>query len=382
MATNKDYNLEKAIARTEQRLINQLIKRLQDESTMEKVRKGQIELWQIEQLNALDKFMQENRQYITNERAAELDKIIQTEIEESYQQGIEDTKVQISNAIKKGYEPTVEPTNAFTGTFAGVNDRAINALMHEVRNNMIAVEYAALRYAEDNYRRIIFDAQVYYQTGSSNLAQAIDMATKDFLKNGINCVEYKNGARVNIQSYSEMALRTASKRAYMQGEATMRDEFNIPLVIVTRRGDACPRCMEYVGKVFVDDVYGNGKPDGKHPLLSTAIAGGLYHPNCRDVHTTYFDGITTERPLPTEEEKQEANRVYQLEQHQRYLERNVRKYDRLYKGAVDPTNKEQYKRLHDQWQTKTRNFVNQHEELRRKHYRERAVTLDNAKKSN
>ena len=34
---------------------------------------------------------------------------------------------------------------------------------------------------------------------------------------GLNCVEYKNGARHTLADYAEMAFRTASKRAYLQG---------------------------------------------------------------------------------------------------------------------------------------------------------------------
>jgi hypothetical protein len=170
-----------------------------------------------------------------------------------------------------------------------------------------------------------------------------------------------------------MVLRTSNKRAYMQGEAAMREEYGLNLVIVTRRGNACPKCMNYVGKVFIDDVYGSGKPDGKHQLLSTAIAGGLYHPNCRDTHTTYFEGITTKRPEPTAAEKAEAERIYNLEQKQRYNERQIRKYDRLAKGSIDPDNKTKYENLKNEWQRKNREFVNEHEELKRKYYREKNI---------
>ena len=54
--------------------------------------------------------------------------------------------------------------------------------------------------------------------GAKTLDQAVDMATKEFLDAGINCIEYKNGRRVNIASYAEMALRTASQRAVLLGE--------------------------------------------------------------------------------------------------------------------------------------------------------------------
>ena len=34
------------------------------------------------------------------------------------------------------------------------------------------------------------------------------MATEEFLRKGIDCIEYKDGKRVNIASYVQMALRT------------------------------------------------------------------------------------------------------------------------------------------------------------------------------
>ena len=89
-------------------------------------------------------------------------------------------------------------------------------------NNLKKAETSILRYASDKYRSIIFDAQVYANTGSGTPQQAIDMATHDFLQSGINNIEYANGARVNIKSYVEMAIRTANSRAHMQGEGEKR----------------------------------------------------------------------------------------------------------------------------------------------------------------
>ena len=43
--------------------------------------------------------------------------------------------------------------------------------------------------SEDKYRQIIFNAQVYANTGAGTYEKAVDMATKDFLKAGINCIE-------------------------------------------------------------------------------------------------------------------------------------------------------------------------------------------------
>lgn len=114
------------------------------------------------------------------------------------------------------------------------------------------------------------------------------------LSRGLNCIEYKNGARHTLPDYADMAIRTASKRAYLQGEGEKRQEWGITAVIVAKRGNPCPKCLPFVGKVLIDDMWSGGKAsDGPYPLMSVAMARGLYHPRCKDSHSTYFPGIST-----------------------------------------------------------------------------------------
>jgi hypothetical protein len=93
----------------------------------------------------------------------------------------------------------------------------VEALIEAVTNDLGKAEHTAFRLANDVYRQTIFRAQVYLDSGTMTLKQAIDMATKDFLDEGINCIQYSDGRRVNIASYAEMALRTASQRATFHG---------------------------------------------------------------------------------------------------------------------------------------------------------------------
>ena len=109
--------------------------------------------------------------------------------------------------------------------------------------------------------------------------------------------------------YKRQAIRTASKRAYLQGEGEKRQEWGIATVIVNKRGNPCPKCLPFCGKVLIDDVWSGGSRDGvdpetgkRYPLMSKAIEYGLYHPRCKDSHTTYFPGISTADDTWTEEE--------------------------------------------------------------------------------
>ena len=67
-------------------------------------------------------------------------------------------------------------------------------------------------------RRICWCAATFPLYFAGTYEKAVDMATKDMLSAGLNCVEYANGARHTLSDYADMAIRTACKRAYLTGE--------------------------------------------------------------------------------------------------------------------------------------------------------------------
>ena len=130
------------------------------------------------------------------------------------------------------------------------------------------------------------------------------------------------------------------------GQANFREKHGMHLVKVNARGTACPRCLPYLGQVYVDDVYGGGTAEESlatgYPMLSEAVAGGLFHPQCKDSCSTYYEGISREPQEITKEQEEEINRRYNLEQKQRYYERNYRKNVRLANGSLTEENVKKY----------------------------------------
>ena len=63
----------------------------------------------------------------------------------------------------------------------------------------------------------------------------------------------------------------------------------------------------------------------KYPFMSSAIAAGLYHPRCKDSHTTYFEGISTppEKNRYTKAELNELVRKQEQESRQQYAKRQM-----------------------------------------------------------
>ena len=216
---------------------------------------------------------------------------------------------------------------------------------------MRKAETAILRMSNDKYRQVIFDAMVYANTGAGTYEKAVDMATKDYRSAGLNCVEYKNGRRVSLESYARMALRTGCKRAYLQGEGTKRQEWGVSTVIMNNRGIACPKCFKFQGKILIDDVWSGGKPsDGPYMLMSTAIQQGLYHPNCKDHHTTFFPGVSRAPKKPTKKARQLSLEDYEREQKENYVKNEAQRCKRLSEFALDKENKEQYAKRAEEWE--------------------------------
>lgn len=398
---NNEYDIAKAFQRIEETLIKSLKRNLTRHLNEEKDLDMNWSAWQTEQLKSLEQFKRNNKTLFKKDFST-----INTDIEElikkSYENGKLNQEKVILEAIKEGnfssndkhinklwhiYKTTknkrirkkqlnriYEKVNQAESNFFQINDRKLKALIKETVENFKKVETSILRYSNDQYRKIIYDAQVYANTGSGTVQQAVDMATKDFLAKGINSIEYANGKMVNIASYAEMAIRTANKRAYLQGEGTKRAEWGIHTVLVPNRGGGCPYCIKFQGKIFIDDVWSGGteaeSKDTGYPLLSTAIKAKLFHPNCKDTTVTYFPGITSDIEPPTREQLKAKTERYILEQKQRDNERKIRKYARLELGSTDAENVEKYHNKKIEWQEYNKEFCKKHN-LKRQYDREK-----------
>lgn len=347
------YNLSEAFEAIEDELIGSMMRNLKRHQAEETRLGFEWEQWQVLQLQALEDYRRRNMKKFPP-RFNKLNAQIEEALRKSYGDGRTAQERKILQAIQKGFKTPLQPFSGaaeIEGTFFQVNDRKLNALIEATTNDMSRAEYAVLRRADDQYRQTIFNAQVYANTGAGTYKKAVDMATRDFLRAGLDCVEYKNGSRHTLEDYADMAIRTANKRAYLQGEGSMRDEWGVPTVIMNKRSCPCPLCAPFVGKVFIDDVWSGGGKDGispvtgiKYPLMSDAISQGLYHPRCKDVHSTYFEGISTppEGSQYTADELDEMAQKYEAQQKQGYCERQEKRYERISKYSLDPDNQRMY----------------------------------------
>lgn len=345
-----DYDISNAFARIEDELISSMFRNFKHHRAEETKEGFNWEMWQVRQLKALDEYRRANKKIFTK-KFANLNTRIDQFIKQARSDGAAKQEIAMLEAMKKGYKTrrTFRGNARIAADFIKLNDRKMDALINATTHDLERAEHAMLRMANDQYRKIIFDAQVYALSGAGTYEKAVDMAARDFLKAGINCIAYKNGARHTMQDYVSMVLSTTGKRAYLTGEGEMRKQWGESLVIMNKRGNPCPLCAPFVGKVLIDDVWSGGKPDGVHLLMSSAIDKGLYHPRCKDGHTTYFEGISDEGEPYTESERRELIKQYNAEQKHNYAKNQAEKFGRIAMYSLDAENKKVYAERAEKW---------------------------------
>lgn len=344
-----DYDISKAFEKIENELISSMIRNFKNHRVEEDKNNFCWTQWQAEQLKSLEEYRKHNAKKF-GKRFKNINSKVEEMIRTAKADGNASQEAEILEAVKDGFKAPKKPSAHSTAEFFKVNDRKLDALIKSTTDDLKRAETAVLRMSNDKYRKAIFNAQVAMNTGAVTYEKAVDIACKDMLNAGLNCVEYKNGARHTLSDYADMAVKTANKRAYLRGEGEKRAEWGVSLVVVNSRQGGCPDCAKYIGKVFIDDVYSNGKKsDGNYPLLSTAIKNGLFHPRCKDSTSTYYPELDDlDAPL-SEDEIKELDRQRGIEEKQQYAQRQAERFDRRAEYSLDEDNKRIAQTRADEW---------------------------------
>ena len=372
----KFSDIAKIFEEIELRLISSLKRNLALHKKWENEEGFKWSAWQAEKIQNIDKFRREN-QGILGEYTDVIDRQTRTLMEEQFKEGEELVNSQIDDILSE-----TTANDVVSNDFFGVNRMKMDTLMSDITRLEKDVSSAALRMTDDIYRQTLNKAQLSIGTGSMSPQEAIDSAVKDFIDKGINCIEYRDGRRVNIADYVRMALRTTSTRAALQGEAKRRTELGYDTVLVSQYSACSDTCLPWQGRVYIDDVFTvwNGERSGGRgrsnycgkwfTLLSVAIRAGLFHPNCRHTMTTWIDGISSkQKPLDISKVRETAK----LEAKQRRLENKVRQAKRSVLGYSDPRNIKQAKSDLKEAQRELREFVSEHTEVLRRDYEREKV---------
>lgn len=237
----------------------------------------------------------------------------------------------------------------------------------------------------DVYRRITGRASGNVLLGGLTRRQASQRALDQFASQGITGFVDSAGRNWNMASYAEMAVRSVTARAAIEGHIDTLGGLGVGLVIVSDAPLECPLCRPWEG-----DVLTLGAESGPHTIrtehsiqpsglfaptatvavhvagsLTEARAAGLFHPNCRHSLAAYLPGVTTRPPHHAT-----PGTTYEDTQRQREIERHIRRWKRLQAAAMDEQSRRRAGGKVRAWQAAQREHVAAHDDLRRKPARE------------
>lgn len=367
-----DYkDIAKIFEEMELRLIASLKRNLSRHKAEEQKEGFKWSAWQAEKLKNIDKFRKEN-QDILGEYIDVIDKETRQLMIEQFREGEQVAKQSVIEASEKGANILNTPTAIPSDHFFGVNTPKMKRLMDDITTLEKTVETAAVRNMDDVYRTTVNKAQLMMNAGKLTLTKAIDLATREFLDKGINCIVYANGRRVNIADYVRMALRTTSTRATLQGAAKRFAELGYDTVLISQYGKCSKTCEPWQGRAYIDDVFTiwNGEINGDlgkshycgkwFTRLSVAIRGGLFHPNCRHTMGRYIEGLTDiPKPIPAEKIREQRA----LEEKQRAMERSIRVLRRKIEGTQDEQRVKEYRKTLRKEIKELDTFVKEHDDI-------------------
>jgi len=234
-----------------------------------------------------------------------------------------------------------------------------------------------LRDVLDAYRRVIAQATAASVAGGITRREASQMAWARFVDRGLTSFRDVSGRRWRLTSYVEMALRTVTARAAVQGQTDRQQRLGLDLVVISNAAQECERCRPYEGQILRIGAGPTGWIKVPHQItgepieiyvkatLEAARAAGLFHPNCRHSARAYLPGVTKLPPQPTADPEGDLAR-----QRQRAIERNIRRWKEREAAALTPEARAGAKARVRKWQNAMRQHLANNPALKRLSYRE------------
>lgn len=275
--------------------------------------------WQIENLQEAGYLMEDIQQEI-----AKATKIQQEEIAEAMEEaGVKAISYEDTIYRKVGLSP--EPLEK-SPHLIRLMQRAYEATVGEWKN----YTRTTANKTQQLFVEALDKAYTLVTTGAMSYTQAVREVINNIVADGVK-VTYPTGHEDTIETATLRAVRTGVSQATSQIQMARADEMGAEKVIISSHLGARPSHQVWQGKIF-DKSELSSTAEGM-PALGTA--GGLCGVNCRHSWSVWYDGMDN----PFEQYDSDENlKQYEKEQHQRTLERRIRKTKREVMGlkeAVD-----------------------------------------------
>jgi hypothetical protein len=209
-----------------------------------------------------------------------------------------------------------------------LGERATSAIRVDLQTELKDIRARILRQHDDLYKLTASGAATHNMlTPGRTIKDAQQNMMRDLLQHGVTGFTDKSGRNWQLSSYVEMAVRTASMRAYNEAHMQVMQAAGVTLFMVPIHMHTCPICHAWQGKIL------SLTPDDRaDATVDEARAAGLWHPNCSHILSTWRDG--DKRPTVTEWSEQDE-KLWTSSQQQRNLESRIRAQKRVLVNAED-----------------------------------------------
>ena len=175
------------------------------------------------------------------------------------------------------------------------------------------------------YNEIVTKATTAVASGVKTSQQALEDAVTELGSRGISQIRYDGRGTLQVEDAIRSTIRTEINQEAASASLELYAEAGQDLVEVSWHTGARPEHAEWQGGIFSL----SGTSD-KYPEFIEATgygdAAGLCGVNCRHTFGAYDEDLGKRYPEPIDRE--ENDRIYDLEQKQRYQERKIRELKR------------------------------------------------------
>lgn len=169
------------------------------------------------------------------------------------------------------------------------NLQAMKVISDNIYNRFQDISALVGRRIDGIYRTTALEAIKSNISGFDSLSKVAGNLRKGLADQGITGFTDKAGKAWNMQTYSEMVARTTTMETFRQGTGNEYLQNNIDLVQITGgSANSCDVCSKWE-----DQIVSLSGTDENYPSLDSAIAEGLFHPNCVHSYHVVIPDLTT-----------------------------------------------------------------------------------------
>ena len=304
--------------------------------------------WQTKKLAEMGALNAENAKII-NRAMKDVPQEIKNALNGASKVALSDVDKLINEAIEKGVI-NAAPSDSVQDVIQSLMSQAVddanlvNTVMLQsaqsayttIINDVAYWETAALSEAASTAaQQALNSAGLGVATGAQSRQSVISRAISKMADNGIYGFVDRAGRKWNPEAYMNMVVRTTSHNTAIESIKARQQDYNSQIFQVSTKTPARPLCRPYQGKFYSWDNSSGTFTDGKgvrhtyKPIRSTSYGepAGLFGINCGHYPLPQIPRVT----IPQDKEqlpKEENDKLYEMTQKQRALERDVREAKR------------------------------------------------------